>query len=254
MIFRQLFEAESSTYTYLIGCTRTRQAALVDPVLETFPRDLDLLAALELTLAYTLDTHIHADHVSGALKCKVIAGSKIAMPAAAGLTCADVMVSEGSAFTVGDIELMPLFTPGHTDHHHCYLFSDGPDKTARQAVLSGDCLLIDGCGRTDFQSGSAAALYRSVREKLFTLPDDTLVYPGHDYQARRVSSIAQERTRNPRLKDGISEAAFIKIMAELNLAYPKKIDIAVPANEHCGQCADTAPESLKQLCDMSIQG
>lgn len=250
MIFRQLFEPESSTYTYLFGCARTRQAVLVDPVLETFERDLEALQALDLTLAYTLDTHIHADHLTGALKLKSITGSEIAVPAATGIGCADVMVAEDNPLSAGDVTLKPLFTPGHTDHHHCYLFEDG----TWDAVLTGDCLLIDGCGRTDFQSGSSKDLYKSVTQKLFTLKGDTLVYPGHDYKGRAVSSIAQERTRNPRLKDGTTEAEFIKIMDELDLAYPKKIDMAVPANELCGQCPDSVPDDMNKLCDVSVQG
>lgn len=250
MIFRQLFESESSTYTYVLGCERTRQAVLVDPVLETFDRDLDELRALDLTLAYTLDTHIHADHLTGALKLKSVAGSKIAVPAATGITCADELVGEDAPLTVGDVTLKPLFTPGHTDHHHCYLADFGPAR----AVMTGDCLLIDGCGRTDFQSGSSTDLYRSVHSKLFTLPADTLVYPGHDYKGRAVSTIAQERTRNPRLKDGTDLDAFIKIMDDLDLPYPKKIDLAVPANELCGQCPDDVPDGMRKLCDVSVQG
>lgn len=250
MIFRQLFESESSTFTYLIGCKNTRRAVLVDPVLETFDRDLDVLQKLDLTLAYTLDTHIHADHLTGALKLKSITGSEIAVPAATGIGCADVMVAEDRPLAVGDVALKALFTPGHTDHHHCYLF----ENATWDAVLTGDCLLIDGCGRTDFQSGSSRDLYTSVTQKLFTLKGDTLVYPGHDYKGRAVSSIAQERTRNPRLKDGTSEAEFIKIMEGLDLAYPKKIDLAVPANELCGQCPEHVPSDMIKLCDASVQG
>lgn len=250
MIFRQLFEPESSTFTYLIGCERTRQAVLVDPVLETFARDLDAVRALDLTLAYTLETHVHADHITSALKLKSVAGSKVAVPAATNLACADLRVGEDAPFVMGDVRLDALFTPGHTDHHHCYRFTSG----AWDAVLSGDCLLIDGCGRTDFQSGSSAAQYKSVTEKLFTLPGETLVYPGHDYHGRAVSSIAQERNRNPRLKDGVTASEFDRVMDELDLPYPKKIDLAVPANERCGRCPDDAPASLAKLCDVSAQG
>lgn len=250
VLFRQLFEPQSSTYTYLIACADTGQAVLVDPVLETFDRDLKIVRELGLTLAYTLDSHIHADHLTSALKLKSVAGSQIALPAAAGVACADVLVREENPFTVGNLKLKALFTPGHTDHHHCYVVDDGP----WQAVLTGDCLLIDGCGRTDFQSGSSTQLYASVREKLFSLPDDTLVYPGHDYKGRCVSSIAQERGRNPRLKDGTDLDAFIKIMDELDLPYPKKIDLAIPANMLCGQCPADAPEGMERLCDVSVQG
>jgi len=250
VLFRQLFEPQSSTYTYLIACSDTGQAVLVDPVLDTFDRDLKIVRELGLTLTYTLDSHIHADHLTSALKLKSQAGSQIALPAAANVACADVLVREENPFTVGNLNLKPLFTPGHTDHHHCYAVDDG----AFQAVLSGDCLLIDGCGRTDFQSGSSTELYASVREKLFTLPDDTLVYPGHDYQGRCVSSIAQERARNPRLKDGTNLNVFIDIMDGLDLPYPKKMDLAVPANMLCGQCPADVPEGMERLCDVSVQG
>lgn len=250
MLFRQLFEPQSSTYTYLLGCEQTRQAVLVDPVLETFSRDLDLLQNLGLTLTLTLDTHIHADHLTSALKLKSLTQCLIAMPQAAGVACADVQVSEQTPIKVGSLQIEALFTPGHTDHHHCYRFDAG----ASGAVLSGDCLLIDGCGRTDFQGGSSSELYHSVHSKLFTLPGETLIYPGHDYKGRRVSAIAQERAHNPRLKDGIDVEAFTKIMAELNLAYPKRMDLAVPANMRCGQCPDHIPADLERLCEISLQG
>lgn len=250
MVFRQLFEPQSSTYTYLIGCSDTRQAVLVDPVLETFARDLDLLQELGLELAYTLDTHIHADHLTSALKLQALTGAKIAVPSKTDIGCADVLVSEDAPLNVGALTLRPLFTPGHTDHHLSYLL----DLGAGQMVMTGDCLLIDGCGRTDFQGGSSAVLYKSVHSKLFTLPDDTLVYPGHDYKGRSVSSIRQERTRNPRLKDGTGEAEFVKIMAALGLPYPQKMDLAVPANMLCGQCPDNVPEELDKLCEIAVQG
>ncbi|MCW8914253.1 MAG: MBL fold metallo-hydrolase [Magnetovibrio sp.] len=250
MIFRQLFEDSSSTYTYLIGCPETGKAVLVDPALETFDRDLQQLQDLGLELAYTLDTHIHADHLTSALKLKSITDSKIAMPSKAGVGCADIQVSEDSPLNFGTISLNPLFTPGHTDHHLSYLIDQG----ANQAVMTGDCLLIDGCGRTDFQGGSSSELYRSIQTKLFTLPGDTLVYPGHDYHGRSVSSIAQERTRNPRLKNGTGEDDFIGIMNGLNLAYPKKMDLAVPANMLCGQCPDDVPEGMDRLCEIGVQG
>lgn len=250
MIFTQLFEPESSTYTYVIGCPETRRAILVDPVLETVERDLRVLEDLGLTLEKTLDTHVHADHLTSALKLRALVDSTICAPARAGVSCADVHVSPEAPVTVGTVAVHALFTPGHTDHHLSYVVSGAE----WDAVMTGDCLLIDGCGRTDFQGGSSAELYRSVRETLFALKDDTLVYPGHDYQGRRVSSIGQEKARNPRLGDGIDEARFADIMANLNLPYPKKMDAAVPANLLCGQCPDTVPEHLKRLCDPAPQG
>lgn len=231
MIFRQLFEPESSTYTYLVACDETREAVLIDPVVEAIQRDLGLLAELGLTLKYSLETHIHADHVTGAARLRDEMGSKAGVPEKSGADHADMAVREGEAIAVGALRIEPLYTPGHTDDHHAYFLrsSDG----AR--VFTGDALMIDGCGRTDFQNGDAATLYRSVHEKLFVLPDDTLVYPGHDYQQRHVSSIAQERARNPRLGGGKTIDEFIAIMEGLNLPRPKKIDVAVPANRECGE-------------------
>ena len=249
MIFRQLFEPISSTYTYLLGCEQSGQALLIDPVLPMWQRDLALLNELGLKLAYTLDTHIHADHVTAALRLKRETGSQIACSAMDGLPCTDVALREGVPLQMGSVCIDPLFTPGHTDGHLAFL--------AGERVFTGDALLIDGCGRTDFQNGNAQDLFHSVREKLFTLPDDTLVYPGHDYHERRVSNIAQEKTRNPRLGGDKSLAEFIEIMANLNLAYPKFIDYAVPSNRACGVCAQEIPEDLQQYCDQmtdSVQG
>src|SRR5690554_3730095 len=213
MIFRQLYEPISSTYTYLIGCEETGQAVLIDPVINSLQRDLNELQKLGLALAYTLDTHIHADHITSALQLKQKVGSKIAAPAMDRLPCTDVGVEEGKPFLVGSLSFKPLHTPGHTDGHFAYIFQD--------RVFSGDALLIDGCGRTDFQNGDTDTLYRTVNEKLFTLPEDYLVYPAHDYQDRRVSTIAQEKSRNPRLGQDKSLEEFREIMQNLNLAYPK---------------------------------
>ena len=231
MIFRQLFEPTSSAYTYLIACEETREAALIDPVLETAERDLELLAELGLTLRYTIETHIHADHVTGAARLRDATGCKAAVPAKSRADHADLAIREGEPIAVGKLRLEPLFVPGHTDDHHAYRL-DGEDGPR---VFTGDALMIDGCGRTDFQNGDAATLYRSVHGKLFTLPDDTLVYPGHDYQQRRVSSVGQDRARNPRLGGGKSLDEFVAIMAGLNLPRPKKMDVAVPANRECGE-------------------
>jgi sulfur dioxygenase len=231
MIFRQLFEPESSAYTYLVACRETGEAVLIDPVLETAERDLALLQELGLRLKYTLETHIHADHVTGADRLRDAIGSKAAVPEKSGARHADIAVREGEPLSIGKLKLEPLYTPGHTDDHHVYLLRS--EDGAR--VFTGDALMIDGCGRTDFQNGDAATLYRSVHEKLFTLPDDTLVYPGHDYQQRRVSSIGQEKTRNPRLGGGKTIEEFVAIMDGLNLPRPKRMDVAVPANRECGE-------------------
>jgi sulfur dioxygenase len=231
LLFRQLFEPESSAYTYLIACEDSRRAALIDPVLETVDRDLQLLRDLGLTLEYTIETHIHADHVTGAARLRELTGSKAAVPQKSGADHVDVPVREGKPIVVGGCRLHPLYTPGHTDDHYCYFL----DRPGASRVFTGDALLIDGCGRTDFQNGDAATLYRSVHEKIFALPDETLVYPGHDYQHRHVSSVGQERERNPRLGGGRTVEEFIAIMAGLNLPRPKMMDVAVPANRECGE-------------------
>lgn len=249
MLFRQLFEPLSSTYTYLLGCEETGQTVLIDPVMVAIERDLVEIKRLGLRLAYTLDTHIHADHLTAALALKKKAGSKIAAPACDRLTCTDFGIEDGKPFQVGGLTLQPLHTPGHTDGHFAYLLGD--------RVFTGDALLIDGCGRTDFQNGDADVLYRSVRQKLFSLPDDVLVYPAHDYQGRRVSSIAQEKKRNPRLGQARTLEEFRTIMANLNLPYPTFIDYAVPGNQLCGVCPCDLPESLEQYCRQmteSMQG
>lgn len=240
MIFRQLFEPLSSTYTYLLGCEETRMALLIDPVVNALDRDLAVLAELGLRLEYTVDTHIHADHITGALHLKQRVGSKIAAPAIDRLPCVDLPIEDGQPLRAGSIALLPMHTPGHTAGHFAYVSSD--------RVFTGDALLIEGCGRTDFQNGDAATLYRSVRERLFALPDDQLVYPGHDYNQRRVSTIAQERARNPRLGGDRSLEDFVHIMAELKLPYPKFIDHAVPGNRSCGRCPDDLPEHMQAYC------
>jgi len=240
MIFRQLFEPLSSTYTYLIGCEETGSAVLIDPVVNAIERDLDVLSKLRLRLDLTIDTHVHADHITSALHLKQRTGSKIAAPALERLSCADVQIEDGRPLRVGSIELAPIHTPGHTDTHFAYVWAN--------KVFTGDALLIDGCGRTDFQNGDSAALYSSVRERLFTLPDDHLVYPGHDYNQRRVSTIAQERSRNPRLGGERTLEEFIQLMADLKLPYPKFIDHAVPGNKRCGVCPTDLDERLQAYC------
>jgi glyoxylase-like metal-dependent hydrolase (beta-lactamase superfamily II) len=240
MIFKQLFEPVSSTYTYLIGCEETGQALLIDPVLPTWERDLTEVNALGLKLAYTLETHIHADHITSARKLKETAGSRIAGPALDQLPCTEVGIVDAVPFTMGSIELTPIHTPGHTDNHFAY-FHGG-------RLYTGDALLIEACGRTDFQSGDPAALYHSVRGKLFAYDDDTLVYPAHDYEQRRVSSIGQEKARNPRLGGARTLQDFVALMNGLDLAYPKFIDYALPGNRECGACPPGVPEHLQQYC------
>ena len=250
MIFRQLFEPTSSTYTFLIACQDTGVCALIDTVVDTTERDMQVLQDLGLTLDFTIDTHIHADHLTAATKLKALTKSKIIYPAVSELPCMDIGAREGEPIRIGNIELHPLFTPGHTNHHFAYLIDNGTQKM----VFSGDALLIEACGRTDFQSGDAETLYKSIHEKLFSLPDDTLVYPGHDYEGRLVTTIKQEKQRNPRLGNNKSMEEFVSIMDNLKLPYPKKIDFAVPGNEDCGVCPPNVPEELRAPCEIHDQG
>lgn len=250
MIFRQLFDPESSTYTYLLGCADTGECLLLDPVAEMVERDLQVVEQLGLKLTTSVETHIHADHVTAGCRLRALSGCQIAFPAMEQLSCADIAVAEDRPLSVGSITLRPLFTPGHTDTHHCYLVESG----GMLLLFSGDALLIDGCGRTDFQNGDAETLYRSVHDKVFTLPDDTLVYPAHDYQHRHVSTVAQERARNPRLGDGNQLEDFLSIMDHLELPYPEKMDVAVPANLRCGDCGTAAPQEVEQRPGKARQG
>ncbi|PTR17309.1 MULTISPECIES: MBL fold metallo-hydrolase [unclassified Nitrosospira] len=245
MIFRQLFEPLSSTYTYLLGCEETGEAVLIDPVITALERDLDEIKKLGVTLAYSVETHIHADHITAALELKRISGSKIAGPAFDRLPCTEFGIEEGTPLRIGSVALQPLHTPGHTDGHFAYLCDD--------RVFTGDALLIDGCGRTDFQNGNAETLFRSVTEKLFSLPDDCLVYPAHDYNSRRVSSIAQEKTRNSRLGNNRALEEFKDIMANLKLEPPKFIDYAMQGNCLCGVCPDDLPDNLQNYCRRMTQ-
>ena len=226
MIFRQLFEPVSSTYTYLLGCEDTGQAILIDPVINAIDLELAELARLDLTLACTLETHIHADHITAALHLKQRVGCKIAAPAIDRLPCVDTGIVEGTPLRVGGLELRPLHTPGHTDGHFSYVLED--------RVFTGDALLIDGCGRTDFQNGDATTLYHSVTEKLFALPDDCLVYPAHDYQQRHVSSIAQEKQRNPRLGGGRRSPSSRRSWQSLKLPYPNSSTMPYLATASAG--------------------
>jgi glyoxylase-like metal-dependent hydrolase (beta-lactamase superfamily II) len=226
MLFRQLFDQDTWTYTYLIADPQTREAALVDPVLEQVERDYKLLNELGLTLVYCLETHVHADHVTGTGKLRELTGCEGIVPEHAHVSCASRLIKDGDVLTVGGIEIRAIATPGHTDSHMAYLVN-------HDRVLTGDALFIRGCGRTDFQSGDAGTLHDSVTQKLFTLPDDTLVYPAHDYRGHSNSTIGEEKRWNPRFV-GRTRDQFIEFMANLNLPDPKKIMEAVPANEQCG--------------------
>lgn len=227
MLFRQLYDHESSTYTYLIADTSTREAVLVDSVLEHIERDLKLLQELNLTLKYCLETHIHADHITGTGKLRDRTGCQGIVPVNAQAKCADHFINDGETIQLGTVEIKAIATLGHTDSHMAYLVN-------HDRVLTGDALLIRGCGRTDFQNGDAATLYDSVTKRLFSLADDILVFPAHDYHGRTVSTIGEEKQWNPRFKQRDCQD-FIKLMSNLDLSYPRKMMEAVPANQSCGQ-------------------
>lgn len=229
MIFRQLFDPQSSTYTYLLADNASRQAVLVDPVFEQAMRDSALIDELGLTLLWTLETHVHADHVTGAWLLREKCGSRIAVAAQSGAEGADRYLQPGDRVEFGKRWLEVRATPGHTNGCLTYVVDD------QQAALTGDALLIRGCGRTDFQQGSAETLYRSVHEQIFSLPDSCLLYPGHDYRGLTVTSVGEEKLFNPRLGGQILREDFIGFMSNLGLAHPKQMDIAVPANLRCGR-------------------
>jgi glyoxylase-like metal-dependent hydrolase (beta-lactamase superfamily II)/rhodanese-related sulfurtransferase len=232
MIFRQLFDAETSTFTYLLADPHTRDAVLLDCVFEQHLRDLALIRELGLDLRHTLETHVHADHVTGAWLMKRSLGSQIALAAASGARGADRLLAPGDVLNVGSIAIEVRATPGHTSGCLCYVLP------GQRMVFTGDALLIRGAGRTDFQQGSAATLFHSVREQILTLPDDFLIYPAHDYSGRSVTSVAEERAHNPRLGDGVREQDFVGYMENLGLPHPAKMDRAVPANLQCGRPDD----------------
>jgi len=226
LFFRQLFEGVSSTYTYLLADRETKEAVLIDPVLETVDRDLKLLEELGLTLKMAVNTHCHADHITGTGLLKqrlVVLKSGISKHSGA---AADVLLGDGDKISFGKYSLTVRETPGHTDG--CVTLVTGDQSMA----FTGDALLIRGCGRTDFQQGCPKRLYQSVHQKIFTLPAHCLIYPAHDYKGQTVSTVGEERKFNPRLTKSLEE--FVEIMNNLNLPKPAKIDIAVPANLVCG--------------------
>jgi len=233
MLFRQLFDSESCTYTYLIADESTGDAVLIDPVREQIERDLRLCRELGLTLRYALDTHVHADHITAAGDLRDRTGASTVSCATGGADCASIRLGHGGEVRIGGLTVQALATPGHTDDSLSFLVEN--------RLFTGDALLIRGCGRTDFQNGSPAQLYESVTQVLFALPDSTQVYPGHDYTGQTMSTIGEERRHNPRLA-GKSRDEFIALMNNLRLAPPKKLHIAVPANRACGK--DPMPQGV----------
>ena len=229
----QLFDPASSTYTYLLFDETSRDAVIIDPVDEQLDRDLATLRQYGLKLAWTIETHAHADHITSSGLLAEHAGARTAAPAGCGIHTAAVQLVDGDVLRFGAEQLRAIHTPGHTAGSMSYVWRD--------QVFTGDTLLIQGCGRTDFQSGSATALFESITRKLFTLPDSTLVWPGHDYQGRSHSSIGAEKTSNPRIA-GKTEAEFIETMNNLHLPRPRRMDEAVPANLSSGIRHDAVPD------------
>lgn len=226
MFFKQFFEKESSTYTYMLGCEETREAVLIDPVasdIEIYAKELE---QHQFTLIYTLDTHVHADHITAANLLRERFYCKSVLHRNSEVSCGDILITDGCMLKVGNLSIEARYTPGHTNACTSYLVGN--------MVFTGDALLIDGCGRTDFQQGNAGTLYDSIHKQLFSLPDETIVYPGHDYKGRLSSTIGYQRLNNSRLGQNRSREDFIELMNNLNLPYPKQIDKALPANQACG--------------------
>lgn len=228
MIFRQLFDYDTYTYTYLLGDEKNRHAVIIDPVVEQMDAYIRLFRELDLNLKVALDTHVHADHVTalGALRevtqCQTFLGNT------GDVACASAGLSDGQVIKVGDIEITVLFTPGHTDDSYSFYLQE------ESLVFTGDTLLIRSSGRTDFQNGDANDLYESLHHKLLTLPEDTVVYPAHDYKGWSESTIGEEKRFNPRLLLK-NKAEFVEHMKNLKLPSPKFMDVAVPANRQCGK-------------------
>jgi len=225
IIFRQLFDASASTFTYLLADTDSGEAVLIDPVLEQANQYMKLLDELNLKLGYVLDTHIHADHITAAGALRKKTGCNIGISARADIACADLLLREGVTIHFGPHAIHVLETPGHTRTCLSYVYEN--------MVFTGDTLLIDGCGRTDFQDGDAGLLYDSITQKLFVLPDETRVFPAHDYHDRTSTTLGEQKQNNPRLC--LNRDDFIRLMTEMSLPLPQRIRESVPANLACGQ-------------------
>jgi sulfur dioxygenase len=224
-MFKQLYDEASSTLTYLISDDETKEALLIDPVISHLEEYIAMLEANDYILKYALETHVHADHITASGLLRERLQTETAVSQLCGASTANIQLNDGDILVLGKQKINVLATPGHTAGSLSFLWND--------RLFSGDALLINGCGRTDFQGGDATTLYNSIQNKIFSLPDETLIYPGHDYNRRRVSSVAQEKLSNSRLA-GKSLQEFVQIMNSLNLPKPSLIDIAVPANRMCG--------------------
>ncbi len=228
IIFRQLIDYETFTYTYIIADSITKETLIIDPVYEMVPRDAKLISELGLRVKYFFDTHVHADHITGSSELKSILGTwKIWIWIKnTWVSHNDIFLKDKQILKIWNIKINILETPGHTSGCVSYLINN--------MVFTGDLLFVRASGRTDFQSGSNKDMYNSTREKIFTLPDDTIIYPGHDYNGHMSSSVWEEKRFNPRLKLENSFEDFVSIMDNLNLPYPKKLDVSLPANLKCG--------------------
>lgn len=227
IIFRQLFDPETSTYTYLLADSLSKEAALIDTVFEKTARDLQLLKQLGLKLKYVFETHIHADHITGASVLRESTGAQVALSVEAGIHCADIQIKDGDTFFLGKSEIKAIATPGHTNTCTTYFWED--------RLFTGDTLFVRDVGRTDFQQGSNPIMFESITKKIYSYPDLTAIFPGHDYNGHLQSSVAEEKQFNIKVTSSTSLREFEERMLQMKLAQPKKIHIAVPANLKCGK-------------------
>ncbi len=227
VLFRQLFDKETSTYTYILADHKTKEALIIDSVKENLNRDLRILKELGLSLKYTLETHIHADHVTASYDLREKTGAKIVLSNDASVECHDIALGDSEKLFLGEVEVIGLKTPGHTKGCMSFLVEG--------MIFTGDSLLYRGTGRTDFQGGSSQEMFNSIFNKIYTLADSTFIFPGHDYNGHTVSTVGEEKKFNSRISSGVSLEAFKETMGNLNLPKPKRMEIAVPANIRCGQ-------------------